>query len=293
MKWLLAFATGCWQPAPPVTTPLLPAHDPVSLTMAVAYFDHVGIVEVRGDRIRTPIEYPAPPRIESLHWIGHTIAAVTSMDIYELRGHAFEKVLIDVPGLKAPPDSEPSWRSLSVIERPLEHDLLAEKCLYEHRDENYDATCLISAVVKILPSYELIETHRDPELATIEPRIPLPAVIGAPPNKRYVVTEENHIRCDGRDLAYASNVAPPLVETLVVDPPIVRVTEYYSWRGGPTGENYTIAEGCERSTRFANAVAAPDGSIVLYGDDLAVARNGHIVAESRDYGATAVAFPAE
>ncbi|MFT3699957.1 MAG: hypothetical protein QM831_42830 [Kofleriaceae bacterium] len=299
MKWLLALAcAGCWRDPPAVP----PVVQPPALTMAIATDRNVVVLKLAGNTLKVAKRYDVGAPVASVYWIGdaanNTLAATSYSDgstlvVKMLVKHAFVEQAVPWPDVQEPPDSYPDDHDEYVEADPAQRDLRIRKCWYlsNNSDPEDGPECALATEASFWPKLEVlgvtgIERHRPPV------PVKLPHVAKRPDHVIFDITDRAIACSDGvsdpREMA--SSVDKPVVETIVVNPPIARITT--TWSGYiDTGIEYLLVEGCAKSERFTTAVPAPDGSIVLYGKDLAVVRNGAIVALLPNLEVGSLAFP--
>lgn len=292
---------GCWRGDPGAAKP---ADAEPAIRFAVATAAAIDIVSYAGGRTHVVTRYPTGEPADAVYWIGdgaHDAIAIArdnkdqpGTDLFLLVHGRFVEQRVAWPELAAPPGSIADDRGKIVELQRDQRDLHISKCSYEEPGPFEQGTrCAVEAVASVWPVLRLLDQvdlpfHEPGEIPFALPRL------GRRPAHVIFETTDRGVACsdgisDPRQIVTSSEDTP-YVETIVVDPPIVRITA--KWAGYNTeGIAYQYLEGCAKSTRFESAVVSPDGTVILYGKDLAIVREGTIRTLMPGIDARSVAFP--
>jgi len=265
--------------------------------MAVAFNgNQLGIYRFEGDKELTRVLL-APAQITALWWLGephHDAILVATRNSEDTARALIAQDDMLVPrfvrdwGLSPPAPSKSALHSMEITLTPTSDRkaLHAERCWYKEptSSKGGGTSCVIVTHATVWPTLEIAGT--DETYEEVEHPVParLPTVRGKP-GLHYEIGQ-NGVACtdgttDPRPVVYDME-APPVVEWISVEPPIARVTDRYQ---------VMFLEGCAVTKRFTAAAVAPNGTVVLYGRDLAIVRGGKVVRMQRNVFAQAVAFP--
>lgn len=300
LAWVVAIA-GCWRGDPGAARPA--AAEP-EIRFAVATGTEIEIVSYAGGHTHAVTHYPTGEPADAVYWIGdaaHDVIAIAranqdhpGTDVFLLVHGRFVEQRITWPELGAPPNAVGDERGQIVEVQRDQRDLHISKCAYNELGAFEEGPrCAVESVASVWPVLRLLDNIDLPFHEPGETPFALPRLGRRPAHVIFETTDRGVACSDGisdpREIVTSSDDTP-YVETIVVDPPIVRVTA--KWAGYNTeGIAYQYLEGCARSQRFESAAVSPDGTVILYGKDLAIVRDGKIRTIMPGIDARSVAFP--